>query len=122
MKKDNKPMSELVFDKYDTMSKYFVNQDDVVGLKDSRMFLIPEQNQESVPEEEIFSEREINVLVEDEFATLMEEVLKKYDTDTIKNIYPRMINLNLNIFFPELSRILANQERQSVLIKNHVKL
>ena len=58
------------------MSKYFVNQDDVVGLKDSRMFLIPEQNQESVPEEEIFSEREINVLVEDEFATLMEEVLK----------------------------------------------
>lgn len=111
MKKDNKPMSELVFDKYDTMSKYFVNQDDVVGLKDSRMFLIPEQNQESVPEEEIFSEREINVLVEDEFATLMEEVLKKYDTDTIKKYLPKDDQSKFKHLFPELSRILANQEK-----------
>lgn len=106
-KRDHKPMSELVFDKYDSMSNYFVNQKELVKLKDSRMFLHEEQDLDPVPEDELLENDQAN----EEYESPPDEEVVELEKEESKDN------------FPDMSKILSNQEKaKDVDIQPHEDL
>ncbi|RCK64828.1 hypothetical protein Cantr_00671 [Candida viswanathii] len=101
VRKDHKPMSELVFDKYDAMHDYFVEL--VVGgkLEDSRMLLGSDLYHDVIPEEE-FHRPNKSALEED----VMEEDVSEEDVSPQEETKSEPASN-----FPDMSNILSNQQK-----------